>query len=151
MRRWAFNIAASLSLLLCAAMIVLWVRSYWRYDSAAIEYQPRRAFLRVQSEGGVFCLLGYRTYAVFGTVGVILGAWYLLVMVQRVCFGPVREPEHGDHPVVDLKPRELAALIPIAAACLWIGIYPKTMLDQMRPDVKALVELRKETEKRIPK
>jgi hypothetical protein len=32
MRRWSFNLAASLSLVLCAAMIVLWVRSYRTAD-----------------------------------------------------------------------------------------------------------------------
>jgi NADH-quinone oxidoreductase subunit M len=98
---------------------------------------------------GMFSEPGYTGYAVFGTIGVILGAWYLLVMVQRICFGPIREPKHGEHPVVDLKLRELAALVPIAAACLWIGLYPKPMLDKMRPDVKALVQLRQETQRRF--
>ena len=100
---------------------------------------------------GMFTVPGYRGYAIIASVGVILGAWYLLAMVQRVCFGPLKEPPHGDHPVVDLKPRELAALIPIAAVCLWIGLYPKPMLDQIRPDVKALAHLRQETEQRYAK
>jgi NADH-quinone oxidoreductase subunit M len=97
---------------------------------------------------GMFSVPGYRGYAVLATVGVILGAWYLLVLVQRVCFGPLREPNHSGHDVVDLKLRELAALVPIAAACLWIGLYPKPILDRIRPDVKALVQLRQETEQR---
>ena len=32
MKRRLFNLAAALSLLLCAAMVVLWVRSYWVSD-----------------------------------------------------------------------------------------------------------------------
>ena len=28
--------------------------------------------------------------------GVVLGAWYMLWMYQRVFFGPVREPHHAD-------------------------------------------------------
>lgn len=37
-------------------------------------------------------------YAVFGASGVVLGAWYLLNMIQRVFFGPLHEPSHGHHP-----------------------------------------------------
>ena len=32
MRRWVFSCAAALSLLLCLATLVLWVRSYWVFD-----------------------------------------------------------------------------------------------------------------------
>ena len=35
-------------------------------------------------------------YAVLGTTGVVLGAWYLLTMLQHAFFGPLREPAHGD-------------------------------------------------------
>jgi NADH-quinone oxidoreductase subunit M len=35
-------------------------------------------------------------YAVIGATGVILGAWYLLTMLQHAFFGPLKEPElHG--------------------------------------------------------
>ena len=48
--------------------------------------------------------------AVAGTAGIVLGAWYLLTMLRRVFFGPVKEPiQHGDEPVGDLNLRELAA------------------------------------------
>src|SRR5204863_9304764 len=33
-------------------------------------------------------------YAVLGTTGVVLGAWYLLTMIQHAFFGPLREPMH---------------------------------------------------------
>ena len=38
-------------------------------------------------------------YAVLGTTGVVLGAWYMLTMVQQAFFGPLREPAHGEHPI----------------------------------------------------
>jgi NADH-quinone oxidoreductase subunit M len=99
---------------------------------------------------GIFNVPSYRIYAVIGTFGVILSAWYLLVMVQSVCFGPLKEPGHGDHPVHDLKLRELAALVPIAAACLWIGLYPKPMMDRIRPDVNALVKMAERSAPQAP-
>ncbi len=92
--------------------------------------------------GEMLCLIGmfkaHTAYAVAGTAGIILGAWYLLSMLQRVFFGPLREPEHGEEHVTDLKPRELAALAPIVVMCVWIGVYPKTFVDVIRPDVQTI-------------
>ena len=43
--------------------------------------------------------------------GVVLGAWYMLWLVQRTFFGPLREPVGEGHaPVRDLAFREVAAL-----------------------------------------
>src|SRR5439155_17712318 len=62
--------------------------------------------------------------------GVILGAWYMLTLTKQVFFGPVHEPHHEGHgPVPDLTGREWAALVPIAALCLAIGVYPKAVFD----------------------
>jgi hypothetical protein len=35
----------------------------------------------------------------------------------------------------------LAALLPIAALCLWIGVYPKPVLDVIREDVQAVARI----------
>jgi hypothetical protein len=40
-RRWAFNLASVVSLLLCAGTAALWVRSYWRADAVAISSEQR--------------------------------------------------------------------------------------------------------------
>ncbi len=51
MRRQLFNIAASLSLLLCVAAGLLWVRSYWRGYSFVYNHQgPRPGFWAVSLE-----------------------------------------------------------------------------------------------------
>jgi NADH-quinone oxidoreductase subunit M len=34
-------------------------------------------------------------YAVIACIGMVLGAYYLLLMLQRVLFGPLKEPAHG--------------------------------------------------------
>jgi NADH-quinone oxidoreductase subunit M len=85
--------------------------------------------------GEVLVLFGMyevRPWMVFvGATGIVLGAWYLLTMLMRVFFGPLKEPhpagEHGA-PVADLNVRELAALIPIAALCVMLGVYPQPVL-----------------------
>jgi NADH-quinone oxidoreductase subunit M len=78
-------------------------------------------------------------YAVLGTTGVVLGAWYLLTMIQQAFFGPLREPAHGDHKILDINAREIFAVVPICALCLWIGVNPQPLLDLIRPDVDAVV------------
>ena len=91
------------------------------------------------SLGGMFKRNPY--YAAIGATGLILGAWYLLTMLQSVFFGPLKEPAHGEHPVRDISLRELAALVPIAAACLWIGVRPQPLIEMIRPDVEAMASL----------
>lgn len=79
-------------------------------------------------------------YAALGTVGVVLGAWYLLGAVQHVFFGQLREPHHGDEEISDLKPREFLAIAPLAILCLWIGLQPSSVIDLIQPDVKVMVQ-----------
>ncbi|MCC6492405.1 MAG: NADH-quinone oxidoreductase subunit M [Pirellulales bacterium] len=84
-------------------------------------------------------------YAAAGASGLILGAWYLLTMLQYVFFGPLKEPVHGasahSHPVRDISLRELGSLVPIAVAILWIGLTPQPLIDMIRPDVEAITQL----------
>ncbi len=82
-----------------------------------------------------------RVIAVLAALGVILGAWYMLWLVQRVFFGPLKEPHHEEHdadahtdtPPADLSWREVLALAPLAVLVFWIGLYPKYFLDRMEP------------------
>jgi NADH-quinone oxidoreductase subunit M len=83
-------------------------------------------------------------YAAAGATGLVLGAWYLLSMLQFVFFGPLKEPTVHDHshgPIRDISLRELAALVPLAAACLWIGVKPQPLIDVIRPDIEAVAKL----------
>jgi NADH-quinone oxidoreductase subunit M len=98
--------------------------------------------------GEVLVLLGawsrpaMLTLTVLATSGIVLGAWYLLTMLLKVFFGPVKEPGHGEgHPAGDLKPRELAALLPIAACCVALGVYPQPVLQASRPDIDVVAKL----------
>jgi NADH-quinone oxidoreductase subunit M len=78
-------------------------------------------------------------HAVLGTSGVVLGAWYLLTMLQQGFFGPLREPAHHGEPIRDINIREVAAVAPICALCLWIGLMPQPILDTIKPDVDAVI------------
>ncbi len=81
----------------------------------------------------------YKVLAVLAVFGVVLGAWYMLYLVQRVFFGPLREPHHDDHaPVRDLSLREISALVPLCVFVLWIGLQPEFFLSRMRPTLEPL-------------
>lgn len=83
-------------------------------------------------------------YGFLGLTGIILGAWYMLWLVQRTYFGRLREPvieDHGDHqPVTDLKPREIFALAPVLVLIVWIGVDPQFFIRRTEPSIQQVVE-----------
>ncbi len=89
------------------------------------------------------------TLAVLAALGVVLGAWYMLTLLRRVFFGPPREPHHGGHgPVRDLNGRELATLLPIAAACIFLGVYPRAFIDTAATDLRVVAHIAAEARNR---
>ncbi|HET9398073.1 MAG TPA: NADH-quinone oxidoreductase subunit M [Sphingomicrobium sp.] len=76
--------------------------------------------------------------AVVATTGIILGAAYMLLLYWRICFGTQRNADAAALP--DLNRREWALLAPIAAAVIWMGVYPESFLRPMRADVGRLLE-----------
>ena len=75
--------------------------------------------------------------AAVATTGIILGAAYMLWLYWRIAFGTPRTAEAAAMP--DLNRRELAILAPVAAAVLWMGIYPESFMAPMRADVESLL------------
>ncbi len=78
-----------------------------------------------------------RWWAVVAATGVILAAVYLLWAYQRVFHG-VPEGENLKFP--ELRWREGAVLAPVLALIVFLGVYPKPVLDRMEPSVRTLVE-----------
>lgn len=76
--------------------------------------------------------------AAVATTGIILGAAYMLLLYWRIAFGTARTEEAAKLP--DLTRREWAMMAPIAAAVLWMGVYPESFLRVMRQDVAVLLE-----------
>ncbi len=97
-------------------------------------------FQRGWAEAPAALAVQYRVISVAALSGVVLGAWYMLALVLRVFFGPLREPaaEHGQPPVRDLNPREVLALSPLVVWIVWIGIQPGFFLDRMAPTLDRL-------------
>ena len=87
--------------------------------------------------------LGFWYAAVAGT-GVIITAIYIMYMVGRIVFGPLREPAgHHAHDVLprDLNAREIGLLLPIAVLCLVIGVYPTPMLKALDAPVHGTIAM----------
>ena len=80
-----------------------------------------------------------RIVAVLALSGVVLGAWYMLWLVQRVFFGPVHLPKDESSSVRDLSFREIAALSPLVVFVLWIGLCPQFFLQPMADPINAAI------------
>jgi NADH-quinone oxidoreductase subunit M len=63
-------------------------------------------------------------------VGVILGAIYMLMVVQKMFFGPITKKENAT--VKDVTPRELVAAAPLVMMVFVIGFFPNIFLTQMK-------------------
>ena len=91
--------------------------------------------------GEFLVLVGsYKTYPVLtiiSTTGVIFAAAYLLWAIQRILFNPLDKSENALLP--DLNKRELALLVPLIAAIIWLGVYPAPVLRRMEGSAQLLV------------
>src|SRR5438270_8996515 len=97
----------------------------------------------------------------FGSIaalGVILGAVYMLHMVARVIWGPLKVPgghgsdhahgqaDHGQaaspgherHEGTDINGREVAILVPLAFAVVFLGVLPTSLMRRMLDPIQRL-------------
>src|SRR5216110_2197931 len=92
--------------------------------------------------GELLVLLGtFRTYplpATIATAGVVVAAMYLLPALQRVIFNPL--DKSVNEKLADLSLREIAVLVPLLACIVWIGVYPKPILQRMEPSARQLIQ-----------
>ena len=73
-----------------------------------------------------------------GTLGVLLGAAYMLWAFQRLFMGPFNE-RNRDLP--DISGREIFTLAPLGAIVLILGIYPAPVLDMISASLGRLVQI----------
>jgi NADH-quinone oxidoreductase subunit M len=74
-------------------------------------------------------------WAIAASVGVILGAAYMLWLVQRLFYGPESQLA-ASRPGDDLQFRELAVLWPLAALMLVMGVAPSFWLPAIEKGVR---------------
>ena len=84
--------------------------------------------------GGIYQVSSW--VALVCTTGIILGAAYMLYLYRRVIFGIQKNADAAA--MSDLDAREWLMMVPLAAAVLWMGIYPESFLAPMRADIAAL-------------
>ena len=98
-------------------------------------------------------------YGAVAALGIILGAVYMLHMVARVIFGPLKVPGHDAHAhghhqedqgqaaspghdgtlPDDLNVREISILVPIALAVLALGVIPAALLRTLDEPTRQLI------------
>lgn len=73
-------------------------------------------------------------WAIAAAVGVILGACYMLWLVQRLFYGP-ENPSSASKPAADLGLGELAILTPLVLLMLVMGVAPSLWTDTIQTGV----------------
>ena len=73
------------------------------------------------------------TTAAVAAGGLVMSVVYALWMVQKVFQGPEPSMEETDVQERDLDAREWLILAPAVAAMLWLGLFPGSVLDRVKP------------------
>ena len=76
-------------------------------------------------------------WASFASVGIVLGAAYLLWLYQRVFWGPLDNPANKS--LLDVNKRELGLLLSLVVLMVWIGIKPGIFFDIIEEPVNYVV------------
>ena len=77
-------------------------------------------------------------WAAWAALGIILNAGYFLWLYQRMFFGTIDNPKNEK--LTDLSGREWAYMVPLMILALWIGVYPKPLLEYIQQPVNAVVK-----------
>jgi NADH-quinone oxidoreductase subunit M len=75
--------------------------------------------------------------AVFATLGIVLGAWYMLDWFRKAFLGPLDRPENRTLP--DLRRREALVLLPLVILMFVVGILPNLVLQPTSTTVNDLL------------
>ncbi len=99
--------------------------------------------LLVNFVGEFLSLLGFYNQSHIATLlagtAIIVGAIYMLSSYKRAFFGEVTNEANRKLP--DVNSRELLALIPLTIIAVWLGVYPKPLLEPINNSVKSVVML----------
>lgn len=73
-------------------------------------------------------------YALVAGTAIIVGAIYMLSAYKKAFFGNVTKKENENLP--DVNRTELYALIPLTIIAIWLGVYPKPILEPIDKSVR---------------
>ncbi len=77
-------------------------------------------------------------FAVLGTLGIILAAWYLLWAFAKIFQGPNANAANAS--LKDLNLREVAIMVPLVILFIVIGLYPNLFLSKINPSTQLVVD-----------
>lgn len=77
-------------------------------------------------------------WAIFGVIGIVLGAAYMLWLYQRIFFGEIENEKNRE--LEDLNWREWLCFAPLLFLVFAIGIYPKPVLDLIEQTTISIVK-----------
>ena len=77
--------------------------------------------------------------ATIASLGVILGAAYMLWLYKRIIFGEIINPEVRN--MIDLKKFEIVILFLLVAPIIFFGFYPEPLINSVETSVSSLLEL----------
>ena len=99
--------------------------------------------LTINFVGEFLSLLGFYKQSPVITIlagtAIIVGAIYMLTAYKKMFFGEVTNEKNRLLP--DLNRRELLALIPLSIITIWLGVYPKPVLEPINNSTEAIVQL----------
>lgn len=81
---------------------------------------------------------GYPAAAIFASLGVLLGAIYMLTLCRRILFGPITHAKNKE--LKDLNLREHLYLAPLIILILAMGLFPEFFLNKIRPSINHLAK-----------
>ena len=76
-------------------------------------------------------------FVAFAATGVILGALYLLWVLQKIVWGSLTNPKNAN--LKDLGRREVAYLFPLVIMCFVMGLFPQLFISKMEASVERFV------------
>jgi NADH-quinone oxidoreductase subunit M len=76
--------------------------------------------------------------ALLGSMGMILGAAYMLYLYRRIIFGRLTKDDLKR--ILDLSPREVAVFAPLVILTLWMGVNSSSFTQFFEGSVNAIIE-----------
>ena len=99
--------------------------------------------LTINFVGEFLSLLGFyqqsHILTLLAGIAIIVGAIYMLAAYKKMFFGNVTIEENKNLP--DVNKRELIALVPLVVITIWLGVYPKPVLEPINNSVESIVQL----------